>query len=249
MIPVKKIKEFIEEKSSTYQIFDIVYNKKEKDVIQKFLIENHCGFNFKGNLNELKEENKLQTFLENIGSNSEENIRIIYKIINKLIKKVLLSYSLDYFWISIRISLPHNDFKIPRWHCDGYYFKDHDALQAKFLTVLKGPGTLFIEDQNKALKIFNKIQKKELLERRKYNYNKSSNNFKKLEEIERDFKTIYVEELKMFEKSQLNNNQGLVFKRNKNKCLIHSEPNINEPRFFISILPGTNKNIEELKRK
>jgi hypothetical protein len=100
MIPIKKIKKFIEEKPFTHKIFDIEYNKKEKTAIQKFSIQNHCGFNFKGNLIQLKEENKLHKFLENIGENSEENIRIIYKIINKLIKKVLLSYSLDYFWIS-----------------------------------------------------------------------------------------------------------------------------------------------------
>jgi len=265
MIPIKKIQNFIEEKPSTHQIFDIKYNKKEKTVIQNFSIENHSGFTFKGNLQELIKENNLQTFLESIGSNNKENIIILQKIIYKVIKKVLLGVSLDYFWLIIRISadprracpgsgdaggwslrktpLPHNILKKQRWHYDGLYFpKNPKSLQTKFITVLRGPGTLFIQNQDKALKIFNKIDKKRISEMNQ------ELNFEKKMKIDEQYMPVFEKELEQFEKSQLNNNQGLLFMKNNNKRLIHSEPSIDESRIFISIVPGTKENIEEIKK-
>jgi len=243
MIPIKKIQNFIEEKPSTHQIFDIKYNKKEKTVIQNFSIENHSGFTFKGNLQELIKENNLQTFLESIGSNNKENIIILQKIIYKVIKKVLLGVSLDYFWLIIRISLPHNILKKQRWHYDGLYFpQSPKSLQTKFITALRGPGTLFIQNQDKALKIFNKINKKRISEMNQ------ELNFEKKMKIDEQYMPVFEKELEQFEKSQLKNNQGLLFMKNNNKRLIHSEPSIDESRIFISIVPGTKENIEEIKK-
>lgn len=243
MIPIKKIQNFIEEKPSTHQIFDIKYNKKEKIAIQNFSIENHNGFTFKGNLQELIKEDNLQTFLESVGSNNKENIIILQKIIYKVIKKVLLGVSLDHFWLIIRISLPHNILKKQRWHYDGLYFpKSSKSLQTKFITALRGLGTLFIQNQNKALKIFNKIDKERIYEM------DQETNFEKKMKIDEQYMPIFEKELEQFEKSQLNNNQGLLFMKNNNKRLIHSEPSIDESRIFISIVPGTKENIEEIKK-
>ena len=49
---------------------------------------------------------------------------------------------------------------------------------------------------------------------------------------------------------QLKNNEGLIFiVGNKEKALIHSEPSMKEERIFISILPGTEKQIENIKKR
>jgi hypothetical protein len=49
---------------------------------------------------------------------------------------------------------------------------------------------------------------------------------------------------------QLQNNEGLIFiVGNTKKALIHSGPPMTEERIFISILPGTEKQIENLKKK
>jgi hypothetical protein len=243
MIPIKKIQNFIKEKPSTHQIFNIVYNKKEKNAIQNFSIENHSGFTFKGNLQELIKEDTLQNFLESIGSNNKENITILHKIIYKLIKKVLLGVSLDHFWLIIRISLPHNILKKQRWHYDGLYFpKNPKSVQPKFITVLRGPGTLFIQNQDKALKIFNKIDKERISEM------DQEINFEKKIKIDEKYIPVFEKDLEQFEKSQLKNNQGLLFMKNNNKRLIHSEPSIDKSRIFISIVPGTKENIEEIKK-
>lgn len=46
---------------------------------------------------------------------------------------------MEYFWITIRATLPNNEFDIPRWHKDGKYFRGTTEETPKFATVLKGP--------------------------------------------------------------------------------------------------------------
>ena len=189
-------------------------------------------------------ENSLIPFLENIGNNSNENIIIMNNIINKLIKNVCKSYQKNDFWIAIRVSLPNTDFNIPRWHYDGQFFLNNpDAIQAKFVTVLKGPGTLFLKNEKESNEIFQKIK----LEKRKELIKIKNNNYQKMDEIDDKYRPIINKALNKFKKSELKNNQGLIFTVNMEKHFIHSEPCINEPRLFISILPGSREDIDELK--
>ena len=175
------------------------------------------------------------------------------QIIYKLIKQITKSYSCEYFWIDIRLLLPNDNYKMRRWHYDGTFFiNNKDALQAKFVTILKGPGTMFLKNGKKASEIYDKIQETERNEFRIFvnkNKNKNIDNKEKIKiniEYQEKYRPIYEKALKIIKESELKNNQGLIFITNHKNHFIHSEPNIDKPRFFISILPGSKENIEAL---
>jgi hypothetical protein len=79
-------------------------------------------------------------FIESIGNNNEKDIKVIKNIIYKLLDKVTNGYDDEYIVLDINTSLPNNEFNMPRWHTDAY------PNNSKFVTVLKGPSTLFIDD-------------------------------------------------------------------------------------------------------
>jgi hypothetical protein len=130
-------------------------------------------------------ENSLISFLENIGNNTNKDTTIINNIINKLIKNVCKSYQKNDFWIAIRVSLPNTNFNIPRWHYDGPFFLNNpDAIRAKFIAILKGPGTLFLKNEKESNEIFQKIKlekRKELIKIKNNNYQKIDGVFCKLQ--------------------------------------------------------------------
>jgi len=73
---------------------------------------------------------------------------------------------MSHFWLAIRVTEPNNEFIIPRWHKDGNYFASN-SITAKFITVLKGPGTLLIRSNKKVNDIYNKISEKEITDKPK----------------------------------------------------------------------------------
>lgn len=225
------IREHIRSEKS-YQIFDIKYSDKEKKYIKKFKIEKGGNFISFNNLD------NLEIFINNIGDNSDRAKRYLIKIIKKILKKILKAYKTEYYWIAIRIKLPSPFFDIPRWHCDKYYFSSKDKLQQKFITTLKGPSTLLIDTTDDEKKYFFELKKDDLDV-----FELKSDEF---DEKERK----YIDENIKGKKIQLTNSQGLIFAAgDKDKCLIHSEPKQDDNRIFISILPGTKDEIEELKNK
>ncbi len=74
--------------------------------------------------------------------------------------------------------------------------------------------------------------------------------------INNQYETIEDRELldkKLKEKSakqiQLKNNEGLIFLSGHPNCTIHSEPNITEPRMFLSVVFADEYNINEWANK
>ena len=120
-----------------------------------------------------------------------------------------------------------NDFDIPRWHCDGRQkgFEIRDDI-SKFATVFKGPGTLFIKTTTEERESFIEIEK---------SWENSIDYRKKIND---EIKGTRI---------QLEKNQGAIFMARTNdhqlNCGIHSEPVLNESRLFLSILPGSKKEI------
>lgn len=67
------------------------------------------------------------------------------------------------------------------------------------------------------------------------------------ETITKEYRNILA---KTFEDSEIiksKNNEGIIFYANTHTSAIHSEPKIDSDRIFISILPGTKKEIMDLK--
>ena len=217
------IQQYIESKNS-FEIFDINYTDEEKDCIKNFNIENF------GNYNSYNTIDNLEGFIKNIGTNNEDDIKIIIKIINKLLKNILGGYNTNFYWISIRIHSKDDFFDIPRWHCDGYYFSNRNILQSKFITTLKGPTTLILKTSPEEKEHFLKLDPY-------------------VDQFDKN-KRKYISENIKGTKIKITNNQGLIFAAgDKDKCLIHSEPKFDDNRIFISILPGNKSDIDELSER
>ena len=225
------ISKFIKSEKS-YKIFKIKYSNKEKKCIADFNIIKPYVYTSYNNLDNLEE-----SFKKASNDNDNDSIKIMVGIVQKLLSKLLKAYNTQYYWIAIRIKTKNNFFDIPRWHCDSYYFTTRDRLQTKFVTTLKGPATLLLDTTPEEHKYF--------FEKSTYDTNLPVN----LLEFD-------IEHRKKLDQSingkriQLNNNQGIIFTAGDfEKCLIHSEPKEDDNRIFISILPGTKEEIEELKNK
>jgi hypothetical protein len=222
---------------SSYKIFNITYSEKEIKVINNFKINNELSFVYYGKFNDNSLNSNLLIFLQKIGNNDKCEINIIKNIILKLIKKIIRGYNNEFILLNIRIILPNQDFIIPRWHIDNY------NKQFKFICVLKGPCTLFINEyDNENRKKFIEINNKMLIDLTNCKYD--------LQNIYNIYRRKISDELKEAQILQPNNNQGVIFLadyENIKNSAIHSEPNENTERFFISIICNDQENIEKMK--
>lgn len=220
-------------------LIPINYSLTEKSLISQFNIDITKRYepDYLGHINDF---NPYET-LKMIGNNSDEDVLKMANIIKRLAKYVCDGYGRKYVWISIRANNPHHSFDTPRWHIDGNFFinpKSKSKQQSKFITVLKGAGTLMIHPHPNP----------EVLEKIDKLFQDLGSNYKKQMSIE--FRKKYDAILVNENKKQLNNRQGLVFMvGNRDRALIHSEPPMREDRLFISILPGYEYEITELEKR
>ena len=131
----------------------------------------------------------------------------INKIIINIIKNVLDEFNTEYFWISIRATMPNTDYDISRCHKDGKYFIDSNNETPKFATVLKGPGTLFIKHSVKTDKIYKEINNQE----RKGRQSIKSGKFEDYIKNQNKYRPIYAKKLKKIKIIQIKNNEGVIF--------------------------------------
>lgn len=245
MISSTKMREYLKSNKRDFKIFPIKFTPSESNSINNLSIKESDYFEYYGNLNSLDVKN----FFSKVGENNLKNIKIIENIIKKITSKVLSSFEMDHFWISIRPSVPNNKFDIPRWHHDGFYFSNIDN-QAKFAFVLKGPGTLFIKKSKKVIESFNKIQDKFIKEKNEIEDIKLRNTLEFQRKMNEKYRPIFAKELSKYKIRQVKNNEGVIFWGGKdiNSKALHSEPKNDQPRLFISILPGTKEMIIEKEK-
>lgn len=223
---------------SAFQIFHIDYTQEEKNAIHNFNVKNAGNYNaFNYNGSELNKKD-VKEFLEKLGDNSKKEINLITEIIFKLLSNITKGYKTDYYRISIRIVDFSHDFDIPRWHIDGKYFKDK-LNQSKFVTVVKGPGTLFKDNTPEIKKVFHPIRDE---------FHKEISNVEvgtdEWTKISNKYRKKFDHELQPFKTNQLSNDDGIIFFAGDENSLIHSEPHMDRQRMFISILPGTKEDID-----
>lgn len=147
------MEDYINSNNNDFKKFKISYTDKELKCIKAFNISKPDEYYYMGNKNNMK---NLNQFLNNVGTNDKECIKILEKAIMKILDNVLVAFDKDYYWINIRVTLPNNVYNIPRWHRDGQYF-DSEIKSPKFITTLKGPGTLLIKSTKKVSDIYQKM--------------------------------------------------------------------------------------------
>lgn len=246
MQTVEQMKKYIKSDDRDFKKFKLNYTNDEKHCIGNFNISKTDTYKYMGCRNDMT---NMYTFLNNLGNNSEKSTKIMEKIIMKLLKNILSAFNTEYYWISIRATLPNDDFNIPRWHKDGKYFINSNDQSPKFATVLKGPGTLLIKNTKKVSEIYNNLTQKQWHEYRLIK-DKSIEDMMKIHD---KYRLLFAKELKKIKFIQTKNNEGIIFYpqiiANTNDGALHSEPKMNAPRLFISILPGSKENIEELNKR
>lgn len=165
----------------------------------------------------------LFAFLRSLG-NEVETSESASTLISNLVNQVIIATGKETAWITLRASTATANFDTPRWHRDGYFY-DLDLAtpdeQYKVVMAFKGPPTLF------------------------YNLPDGMRN---------EFNLLSMSDKRDALSQLLNINQsvsakpyhGAVFIVGADYAAVHSEPPIHEDRLFLSILPGSEKQIREL---
>ncbi len=235
----ENIKIYLENNEKQFLIFDIPYTKKEKKCIDNFDLKIWSTYDNYGD-NDLSD---LNDFLIKLGSNSQKRTKRMCDIIKKITKLVISGYQ-DYcptagesYWLTIRVTQSTNEWDIPRWHCDGnYFFKTGEReLVSKFATALHGPGTLLIKTTDSQRRNF--IDATE--EAYRINEDGMSKNHRR-----------FMDNNMLGDMIKPTNYQSVIFISGPREiCGIHSEPEIHGPRMFLSIVPGSKKEIIDWHNK
>jgi hypothetical protein len=249
------IQEYLENNPKQFIIFNINYSQESKDCIDNFNITEFLSYDNYGdnNLDDLKD------FLLKLGSNKDKQVCIMEKIIKDITKIVMSGYNKIYtnYWLTIRATLPDPYFDIPRWHCDGnYFYKEISSYEkptfnrpnlSKFVTVLQGPGTLFLKTTTqKERDLFITTIAEE--SQKSYKRDKKTH-YEDIIEVRKIIDTKIKGERIQSDKYQAAIFISKIEENDKAICGIHSEPPINVPRLFLSIVPATKDEVEIHKKR
>ena len=212
--------EQVQEKSYVFHPLD--FSEDELKAFESIKLENATGpFEMYGKLENLEEELKL--FFNDLCD--EETAFVTINAILRVTEKILTGSQQTSAWFCIRPFCPNEDYRIPRWHCDGKYFNFHhpsnQRIAYKFAFVLKGAATLFADVPNSEKLLINSLSLEDRL---------------LADQIVRKYKieSPQIGELAIFRVGD------------EEKGAVHSEPHITVDRLFISILPGSEEEIREL---
>ena len=220
--------------NKSISISKTILSNDDKQKIDQLNIENKT-YNFYGDLKSIS-VNDITDFL---GSHDVSDI-----ILSKIVFPFIDAANTSFGWLTIRTSLPNDQYDIPRWHCDGIYYESNE-VQYKMVTTLLGPSTIYKENSVELKDIYNKINKEK----------QSKINIKDMNDI----LTIDKEYRPILDSAFNNNGHKTITAENYDvivfvvgdidRCLIHSEPPINEKRLFLSIVVGTKNQIEDLSNR
>ena len=244
MFSIQTIKNSLENiELDSYKIFSMNLSESDKRQIESIKINNSNVYDFFGNIDNLICEEsvdltKLTEYICKIGDNSEDLANKIIQIIKNIVKTLSLGYNKKHCWLTIRSVLPNNNYIITRFHCDGKYFRNYTEPQTKFVFVMKGAGTLLIEPNEQVKQVYNEYLKQEF-----NNLKPPLDSIEGRKLLDKELKEINANQL------QINNSQGLIFLSGHSNCLIHSEPNIIEPRIFLSLVFADDSSIIEWREK
>jgi hypothetical protein len=169
--------------------------------------------------------NEISKALQEIGQNDEGTVNTVSALIARLTESVKSTFGADSAWLAVRFTLPSEDFDIPRWHSDGPYYQSENKSY-KMVATLVGAQTLFAVAKD--LDTFNKVSE-------------DSAGLELGDDIEARMKLDeMIEEVVVSVPGE-----AVVYQVGGREAAIHSEPPMNSPRIFVSILPGSFEQIEE----
>lgn len=188
---------------------------------------------------------EVKEFLAGLGNNVETSVQVS-AIIEKCVKASLAASGKEAAWVTLRASVPNKEFDSPRWHTDGYFYAPYQGQQYKIAMVLKGPQTLFYPLADKDRKWFDAVQRST-----QPIYHKDGSIDK-----EATFQAMVKPRQLLADSLDKKNivsgafGQGVIFAVGSDDVVaVHSEPPIQEERLFLSIVPGSPLQIQELQQR
>ena len=227
--------------------FDIELTQEERDSIQEVHIEKALPqFNYYGPANEELIQ-KLTTHLSRLEGSTEEIVGRVSGLVAKVAKGMQKDFNKEAAWVMVRVTLPNNAFDIPRWHQDGYYIKSEEGTseseekEYKLVFTVKGAPTRFAEiiDAEKYKQL-----NKESMTNDRLNYDHNREKY-----YEEDIKIRKEFALAVKEIEPTGKDQATMYRVGGEDAKVHSEPPMNTPRIFMSVVPGSSEQIEELKER
>ena len=226
-----------------FALFDLCLSQDEIDILQSISADESINnettvLNVFGTLNQF--EYKVIEFLKSLG-NSDEDSQISAKIIDKIVKNCLNTLGFESAWITIRFFKKNSSYDIPRWHIDSEsLYKPKKGYLCKIACALKGPSTIFSYVPDAVRKALFNVQSN--MRSKAY-----ASKVGTREQRERAIRSDLDDALQSYEMLSAQPGQGAVFiMGNENTGAVHSEPAMPEDRIFMSIVPGSHEQIQEL---
>lgn len=214
------------ETGKSFATFDLGLDEQDRQDLDGLRIGQKDEYNNFGDIGSLRGD--AITFLVSLGNTADVAGRVAQKI-ESLSREVLNGFGAEAGWVCIRAAKPTDDYRVPRWHADGHYFDQHVENHRKAAITLKGDQTLLNDLPPEMRPAFNAAAdgSEGPPERRK-----------KIAALVDGTNT-----------SSPSSGQGVVFVvGSEDKAAVHAEPDIQQDRLFISVVPGTAVQIEELRQ-
>lgn len=223
-------------------IYDLGLTSTEKEYLSGLKIHSCAEYSHFGSTQELCLE--VKEFVAGLGNDVETSIQVS-TIIEKCVKASLAASGKEAAWVTLRASVQNTDYDMPRWHTDGYFYQPYDGQQYKIAMVLKGAQTLFYLLPDKDRKWFDKVPRST-----QPIYHKDGS-IDKEATIQTMFKSRQLLADSLDKKNIVSGafGQGVVFAVGCDNAAVHSEPPIHEERLFLSIVPGSSAQIQELQQR
>lgn len=226
-----------------FVLFGLPLTESEKDCLHQLQVNSNNSYDHYGNFDSLNDE--ISAFIEALG-NTNDLSDSISQIITKLVEESLKGSGQQFAWVTLRASTETHEFDLPRWHADGRFYES-DINQYKIAMALEGHGTLFYDLPEDMREWFNAIEN-EAADKVIYNDNGTINGDATLE-ARLESRQILAEKLNDKERIiSAKFGQGAVFLVGDDYAAVHSEPQIDRPRLFLSIVPGDKQHIQDLRK-
>ena len=237
----RAIDEINKSNTLSFQFVDIELSPKEKIAIDNSEVTKPGEYNYYGIGSNPELVNKIAIFLDSLGKANKSKL-LANVLVNRIMKSFVGVLDVDSIWLTIRaIPSAVSYYDIPRWHFDGKFYDSDSAYQLKLAGVLKGPATLFKENTKEMRNVFVPIFEEHIRSPEYKNRDKEK-------DLER--RKIMDEKIREFNTMTPKENQVVIFVvGNKERDAIHSEPKIDGPRIFFSIVAGNKDQIKEMANR
>lgn len=212
--------------------FDLGLTEKEREATSSLVIaKNSDNFHYWGKAGSSELKERLNLFLADMGENPEERIEEVSNLMVRIGEGLTKATDAQAVWYEVRSIIPNDYFVTPRWHTDAKFFNPLNAH--KLVYAVKGKQTRFgvTTDQEKFVQL-------SIAE------NNEKHGSAEDMRIREDLDRIVTEFHPGAEWGD-----AALYLVTGDEAVIHSEPLIDENRLFMSIIPGTEEEIAEMKRR